>query len=149
MGRIYANVGFARRGQNESEKAIVAYEKAVQWDPDEFEVQHILGSMLMLAGRPSDALGHLEAAVDLAPPDRVDQARRDLDDSIKTIRERSQALFEEARTAEARGDRERALARYQDAIEIRRNHAEAWVRAGMLLATYRGNLREARTFLER
>ena len=149
MGELYANRGLARRGLAQNEKAVGSYQASLRWDPDVFEVQHTLGALFLQLKRLSDALPHLEAAAALAPPDRVDQTQRDLADTVKAIRERSQALFDDALTAEKRGDRERALTGYQDAIEVRKNFAEAWVRAGWLLANVRGNFRDARTYLRR
>ena len=149
MGEIYANRGAARRGQGENEKAIGSYDASLLWDPDVFEVRQTLGALYLQLKRFSDALPHLEAAVALAPPDRVDQAQRDLAETVKAIRERSQALYEEAATAEGRGEFERALGKYQDAIEVRKNFAAAWARAGRLLATTRGNFRDARTYVHR
>jgi tetratricopeptide (TPR) repeat protein len=148
MGELHANRGLARLGQSETDKAIGSYRASALWHPGDYEVQHTLGALLMRAGGLSDALPHLEIAAQLAPPADADRVQRDLVAAGRLIRERSQTLYEEAGDAYERGDRERALARYQDAIEVRKNFAEAWLRAGMLLARYRGNLRDAATYVQ-
>ena len=148
MGEVWANRGIARRGLNEPEKAVRAFINSVTWDPNQYEAQHVLGALLMLQQRPSDALPHLEAAVKLAPPDRLSRVQGDLAECVRMIRERSEALLKDAVEAERRGDSERALNLYKDAAAVRSNLAEAWQRAGHLLAHYRGNMRDGRTYVQ-
>lgn len=63
----WQKLGHQRRVEGDFDDAIVAYQHALEFDPNNVEANAGLGAAYLALGRAEDALGPLQRATDLAP----------------------------------------------------------------------------------
>jgi arylsulfatase A-like enzyme len=106
IGKAHNNLGMAFARQENFDRAITHYKKALEIDPDFANVYYNLGNIFLKRGELNEAIKHYTKALDLAP---------DLPEAHLNL---GNTLFK-------RGKLEEAIAHYNKAIKLRPNYREA------------------------
>ena len=150
-------VGLAYQAQNQPEKALAWFQKAVDLDPDYDEAYSNVGGILVNLGRVADAVPYLERAIAINPESHVAFSNlgsamkrlNRLDEAIACYR-KSISLYPDYETAHnnlgavltEKGDFEGAVGHLQRAIQINPNYHEPYSNLGLAMMQ-EGRIKEA------
>ncbi|MHC4676182.1 MAG: tetratricopeptide repeat protein, partial [Planctomycetota bacterium] len=106
VGKAHNNLGRAFARQENFNRAIAHYKKALEIDPDSANVYYNLGNIFLRRGELDEAIKHYTKTLDLAPD--LPEAHLNLGNTLLK-----------------QGKLEEAIARYNKAIKLRPNYREA------------------------
>jgi tetratricopeptide (TPR) repeat protein len=151
MGQTWYQRGRALLGiADKPSQAVDAFVAATQWDAGNVLYRKTAGAELLTQGDYARAIPQLSAAARLSKGTEDGPALDELyRRALREARETSESLFREGAALLAEtGKQTQALAKFEEAAEVRPNYARAWYEAARL-QRYVGNLRLAIDYAKR
>jgi tetratricopeptide (TPR) repeat protein len=139
-GQVIGTRGRARFQTQQEEEAIVDLKRAVELEPESFELRRSLAEAVHDTGHVHEAIGHYQQLLSRRPDDervvlslarcleeeaRLEEARDLIDGWLEARPDSPAGLVGRARIARRMGDAEAAERAVRRAIELRPDHAEA------------------------
>ncbi len=151
------NLGFGLAQLGRHQEAVVAYERALEIEPDYGFAHNNLGNALTQVGRPEEAIGHFRKALELdasyaeahhnlanvlVKENRRDEAMEHLREAVRLRPDFAEAQMNLGNLLTEKGSAAEAVTHYRSALKLKPDFAEAHNNLANALVAL-GRLREA------